>query len=188
MYSNQNSRNQQFATSLENCKNFDKDVRYTGANDLCNEIVKSAEPLEESLEKRICTAFVSHLEDSSVEVKSNAVRCIQRVSSKIRESNLMMITQKLADAIVAGNEETLDIYSLTVRGIISECKEESANSLIKTLYPCVYKGIEAGSAPVKEECLEICTELFKQFGLIILRQQDLINREQLMKSINNQLA
>ena len=100
----------------------------------------------------------------------------------------MMITQKLADAIVAGNEETLDIYSLTVRGIISECKEESANSLIKTLYPCVYKGIEAGSAPVKEECLEICTELFKQFGLIILRQQDLINREQLMKSINNQLA
>jgi hypothetical protein len=76
MYSNQNSRNQQFATSLENCKNFDKDVRYTGANDLCNEIVKSAEPLEESLEKRICTAFVSHLEDNSVEVKSNAVRCI----------------------------------------------------------------------------------------------------------------
>ena len=100
----------------------------------------------------------------------------------------MMITQKLADAIIAGNEETLDIYSLTVRGIITECKEEFANSLIKTLYPCVYKGIEAGSAPVKEECLEICTELFKQFGLIILRQQDLINREQLMKAINNQLA
>lgn len=31
-----------------------------------------------------------------------------------------MIVQKLADAIVSGNEETLDIFSLTVRGIINE--------------------------------------------------------------------
>jgi hypothetical protein len=123
MYSTQNERSAAFAKMLENCKNYDKDIRYTGANDLCNEIVKSTEPLEESLEKRICSAFVQHLEDSSVEVKSNAVKCIQRVSPKIRESNLNMIVQKLADAIVSGNEETLDIFSLTVRGIINEAQE-----------------------------------------------------------------
>lgn len=61
---------------LENCKNFDSDVRHTGALDLCNEVVKSLEQLEESLEKKICSAFIAHLEDKALEVKSNAVRCI----------------------------------------------------------------------------------------------------------------
>ena len=43
MYSTQNERSAAFAKMLENCKNYDKDIRYTGANDLCNEIVKSQE-------------------------------------------------------------------------------------------------------------------------------------------------
>ena len=32
-----------FAKMLENCENFDNDIRFTGANDLCNEITKAAE-------------------------------------------------------------------------------------------------------------------------------------------------
>jgi len=81
---------------LDNCKHFDKDIRHTGAHDLANEICKATEQFEESLEKRICTAFVSHLEDSSVDVKSNAVRCIQRISTKIRMQNLEMILKNLS--------------------------------------------------------------------------------------------
>ena len=65
-----------FVKMLENCKHYDPDIRHTGALDLCGEIVKSSEPLEESLEKKICSAFISHLEDKSLEVKSNAVKCI----------------------------------------------------------------------------------------------------------------
>ena len=69
---------------LENCGNFDKDVRHTGALDLCNEICKTSDQLEENLEKRICAAFIQHLEDESMEVKSNAVKCIQRISPKMQ--------------------------------------------------------------------------------------------------------
>ena len=61
---------------LDDCKNFDSDVRFTGALDLCNEVEKANEPLEENLERRICEAFVKHLVDDSSEVKSNAVKCI----------------------------------------------------------------------------------------------------------------
>lgn len=32
--------------------------------------------MDEGIEKRICAAFISHLVDVSLEVKSNAVRCI----------------------------------------------------------------------------------------------------------------
>ena len=114
---------------LENCKHYDKDYRHTGAHDCCNEILNSVEPLEESFEKRICQAFIAQLIDESVEVKSNAVKCIQRVTTKIREVNLIMILEKLADEITneiddGGKKalaiETIDIFALTVRGIINE--------------------------------------------------------------------
>jgi len=76
MYAQNNERTAAFGKMLDNCANFDKDVRHTGALDLCNEVSKSVEQLEETLEKRICSAFIQHLEDESIEVKSNAVKCI----------------------------------------------------------------------------------------------------------------
>lgn len=79
MYAQNNAAGQRqadFGKMLQNCENYDKDVRHTGALDLCNEINKSADQLEESLEKKICSAFIRHLEDDSMEVKSNAVKCI----------------------------------------------------------------------------------------------------------------
>lgn len=71
-----NQRVADFSKMLENCTNYDKDVRHTGALDLCNEICKTSDQLEENLEKRICSAFIQHLEDESMEVKSNSVKCI----------------------------------------------------------------------------------------------------------------
>jgi len=68
-----------------------------------------------------------------LEVKSNAVRCIQRTASRIREANLIMILQKLASEIVDGEETTLDIFSLTVRGLVNESSDESATGIITTL-------------------------------------------------------
>ena len=169
---------------LENCANYDKDVRHTGALDLCNEICKSAEQLDENLEKRICSAFIKHLEDESMEVKSNSVKCIQRISSKIRETHLTMIVTKLVTEIVDGSPEALDIFSLTVRGVVNDCTDSYAPNLISTLYPYLQRGIEMGPSTVKEECLDICTEIFKRFGLIIQRQQNLVNKEHLMNAIN----
>jgi hypothetical protein len=61
---------------------------------------------------------MKHLTDSSITVKSNAVKCIERVSSKIREKNLIVILQTLVKEIVEGQMETIDINSLTVRGIV----------------------------------------------------------------------
>ena len=70
------NKSQAIARMLENCKHYDKDYRHTGAHDLCIEIVNKNEPLEESLVKRICAAFIGHLTDQSIEVKSNSVKCI----------------------------------------------------------------------------------------------------------------
>ena len=186
MYTN-NERAANFSKMLQNCEDFDKDVRFTGALDLCNEITKSSEQLEESLEKRVCAAFIKHLEDESMEVKSNAVKCIQRISPKIREGHLTMILTKLITAIVGGQPDALDIFSLTVRGVVNDCSDAYAASLISTVYPHLLKGIEQGSQQVKEECLDICSEIFKRFGLIILRQPSLVNKDPLLNALNTQL-
>ena len=140
------------------------------------------------MEKRICAAFIQHLEDESMEVKSNAVKCIQRISPKIREAHLTMIVNKLITEITTGQLEALDIFSLTVRGVVNDCSDSYAPNLIHTIYPQLLSGIEQGSPQVKEECLDICTEVFKRFGLIILRQPNLVNKELLMKAINTQLT
>jgi len=130
MYAHNNERTAAFSKMLDNCANYDKDVRHTGALDLCNEVSKSVEQLEETLEKRICSAFIQHLEDDSIEVKSNAVKCIQRISPKIRETHLTMIVTKLITEIVTGQLEALDIFSLTVRGVINDCSDSYAPTLI----------------------------------------------------------
>ena len=123
-----------------------------------------------------------------MEVKSNAVKCIQRISPKIREAHLTMIVNKLITEITTGQLEALDIFSLTVRGVVNDCSDSCAPNLIHTIYPQLLSGIEQGSPQVKEECLDICTEVFKRFGLIILRQPNLVNKELLMKAINTQLT
>ena len=126
---------------LENCKHYDKDYRHTGAHDLCNEVVNFKEAMDESTEKRICAAFIAHLTDDSIEVKSNAVKCIQRVTTKIRDNNLIMILNKLASEVVEGSTETIDIFALSIRGIINESQEDRARGIIDTLYPILMKGI-----------------------------------------------
>lgn len=46
------------------------------ATDLCAEMLKQNVQLDEAMEKRICTAFMAHLDDTSLDVQGNAVKCI----------------------------------------------------------------------------------------------------------------
>ena len=46
------------------------------------------------------------------------------------------------------------------------------------------RGIDTKKNEIKEECLDILTEVFKRFGIFILRQQTLTNKDTLMTVIN----
>jgi hypothetical protein len=78
----------------------------------------------------------------------------------------------------------LDIFTLTVRGIITEAREELAGSMIKTLNGYLQKGLEKGNTLVKSECLEIYTDIFKRFGAFMLRQNSLVDKNRLMSAIS----
>jgi hypothetical protein len=99
-----------------------------------------------------------------------------------------MILLKLADQIVEGDAKTVDIFSLTVRGIVNESSEDSASGIIATLLNPMTRGIDTKNNDIKEECLDILTDVFKRFGIFILRQQQLVNKDNLMTVISKQLT
>ena len=161
------------------------------ATDLCSEILKqnTGVQLEEGMEKKICTALIAHLNDKSLDVQGNAVRCIQKISSRIREKHLIMIIEVMADIVVSGEKETRDIYSLAIRGIIGEISDENAASMIKAVYPKLMAGFgNAKSEDVREECVDILAQIFKRFNILLLKRDDLVKKDELMLTIPNQLA
>lgn len=140
------------------------------------------------MEKRICTAFMAHLDDTSLDVQGNAVKCIQKISNKIREKNLLMIVDKMAERVVEGEKETRDIYSMAIRSINNEINDETAIAMIKSVYPRLFKGISHTNMEVREECLEVLADIFKNFGQLLLKNQALVNKDDLMKVIPELLS
>ena len=91
------------------------------ALDLQQTMKKMAETqkIDEAMERRICAAFIKHLEDKSLDVQSNAVRSIQLTASIMSESNLVMVAEKLIDMVLnPDKKEVRDIYSLAIRSTI----------------------------------------------------------------------
>ena len=161
------------------------------ATDLQSEILKqnAGVQLEEGMEKKICNAFIAHLNDKSLDVQGNAVRCIQKISSRIREKHLIMIMEVMADIVVSGEKETRDIYSLAIRGIIGEISEENAPAMIKAVYPKLMLGFgNTKTEDVREECVDILAQIFKKFNVLLLKRDDLVKKDELMLTIPNQLS
>ena len=154
------------------------------ASDLCQEIIKQGNvaQLEEGMEKKICNAFIAHLSDKSLDVQGNAVRCIQKIAPRIRETNLIMIVKVMAELIVNGDQkDTRDIYSMAIRGITAEISYESGATMIKTLYPILIMGFGAKqSEDVHEDCIEILSEILKRFASLLLKREDLVLKDKLM--------
>jgi hypothetical protein len=97
-----------------------------------------------------------------------------------------MIVDKMAERVVEGEKETRDIYSLAIRSIISEINEDYAKPMINAVHPRLMKGLSAADE-VREECLEILSEIFKRFGQLILKNQTSVNKDELMRVIPEQL-
>jgi len=81
-----------------------------------------------------------------------------------------MIVEKLAEMVTGeGKKEVRDIYSLAIRSTIQELKDKEAANMIRTVYSKLIKGLKTGSDDVKEEVLEILTEIFKKFGSLLIK-------------------
>lgn len=99
-----------------------------------------------------------------------------------------MILGEMVDKVInptVDGKVTRDIYSLAIKSIIGEVQEDhTAQIMIKTVCPKLKDGLTKDD-DVREECLDILSEIFKRFGQVILRQQQnaLLNKDELMHLI-----
>lgn len=142
------------------------------ANDLCTELLKSHDEMDANMEKQICSIFLAQLDDTSIEVQGNAVRCIKRTVAKIQESQVNDVIQKLGECLVSGKVEFRDIYSTCLKGLISDVPDSYANTVTNTTLPILMNCIRSRDAQVKEEAVDILTELFRRFSAQLYGSND----------------
>lgn len=95
-----------------------------------------------------------------------------------------MIVETLADKVVGdGKKDVRDVYSLAIRSIIHQLHDMAAVNMIRAVYPKLMKGLKTGQEEIKEECLEILTEIFKNFTQLLIKQNNLINKDDVLQQV-----
>eukprot|EP00400_MALV-I_sp_L67-5_P001314 gene1314-586_t len=155
---------QEFNQNLEDLENWDKDQRFMAAADLRDKICQSAQPLDLHLQKRICQGFLTQLEDASIDVQANAVKCLASIVPKFKDEQIGEVVAKLAQLVLDGKPEVRDIYATCLKGLITELPPSDSNAVWKNVLPRMLQGLCHSSMEVKEECADVLFELLKRFG------------------------
>ena len=168
---------------LEEMEHYDKDNRYMGASDLCNLICSDGASFDIEKEKKWIAAFIKQLDDKSAEVQGKAVQWLAKIASKIKEDNLGNILKKVTDCIVHGEKDFRDIYCICCKSIMAEITDTYAATVIKSIYPIMYEGIRSDDEEIKEEWVELASEMIKRFTTIIIKDSNLIKDKALLKEL-----
>ncbi|CAD7955472.1 unnamed protein product [Amoebophrya sp. A25] len=152
---------------LEKMGDWDKDQRFMAASDVTNQLLEFPQPLDGPLQKRISTAFLKQLEDASIEVQGNAVKCLAKVVCKFQEPLIGDAAGKLAGLLIDGEAKVRDIYATCLKALLLELNPAMSTAVVcQQVLPRILAGIlSAGSPPeVKEECVDVLCEVLRRFG------------------------
>lgn len=172
----------QYAQLLEDMSHWDKDKRFMAASDLAQEILNNSSMamlgqggmqmqggqggggimLDHNMQKRIAQAFLKQLEDASIEVQGNAVKCLSKIT--FCETLLAEAATKLSALILEGEAKVRDIYATCLRQMLSELSQNYSNLVCQGVLPRMLAGIQTQDAGVREECVDVLAEVLKRFG------------------------
>jgi len=150
---------------LDEMENWDKDKRFMAASDLMHEITMSNQALDLHLQKKVCQAFLKQLEDQSIDVQGNAVKCLAKIVCKFQEQQIGEVLAKLSHLVLEGKPEVRDIYATCLKGILSELPASCSTLACQNVLPKMLHGITAHPlVEVKEECIDVFHDFLKRFG------------------------
>jgi cullin-associated NEDD8-dissociated protein 1 len=155
----------QVAQLLEEMENWDKDKRFMAASDLMQEITMSNQSLDLHLQKKVCQSFLKQLEDQSIDVQGNAVKCLAKIVCKFQEQQIGEVLAKLSQLVLDGKPEVRDIYATCLKGLLSELPSNCSTLACQNVLPKMLHGITSHpSVEVKEECTDVFHDFLKHFG------------------------
>jgi len=150
---------------LEEMENWDKDKRFMAASDLMQEVTLSNQVLDLHLQKRVCQAFLKQLEDQSIDVQGNAVKCLAKIVCKFQEQQIGEVLAKLSQLVLDGKPEVRDIYATCLKGLLTELPASCSTLACQNVLPKMLHGITSHpSVEVKEECTDVFHDFLKRFG------------------------
>ncbi len=138
-------------------------------HDLAADLDRDTIKLDGDMERRVVAIILKHLEDSSTDVKQQAVRTIASLAKKVHETQLEEIADKLATHILnKDDEEKRDIGSIGLKTLVGVLTTNTAPSVLKRVTPKLQQGISMDTE-VSHYCLEILSDLLKNFGMLMSR-------------------
>jgi len=150
---------------IDEMENWDKDKRFMAASDLMQEITMSNQVLDLHIQKRVCQAFLKQLEDQSIDVQGNAVKCLAKIVSKFQEQQIGEVLAKLSALVLDGKPEVRDIYATCLKGLLSELPSSCSALACQSVLPKMLHGITSHPAvEVKEQCTDVFHDFLKRFG------------------------
>uniref|UniRef100_A0A5B7B384 Cullin-associated NEDD8-dissociated protein 1 n=1 Tax=Davidia involucrata TaxID=16924 RepID=A0A5B7B384_DAVIN len=162
---------------LEKMTGKDKDYRYMATSDLLSELNKEGFKPDADLEMKLSNIVLQQLDDAAGDVSGLAVKCLAPLVKKVREPQVLEMTNKLCDKLLNGKDQHRDIASIALKTIISEIPNSSvAQSVLVSISPQLIKGITGPgmSTEIKCECLEILCDALHKFGNLMASDHELL--------------
>ncbi|XP_073041585.1 cullin-associated NEDD8-dissociated protein 1 [Primulina eburnea] len=162
---------------LEKMTGKDKDYRYMATSDLLNELNKEGFKLDVDLEAKLSNIVIQQLDDAAGDVSGLAVKCLVPLVKKIREQQVLEMTNKLCDKLLDGKEQHRDIASIALKTIVGEVPSPSiAQSVLVSISPKLIRGITAPgmSTEIKCECLDIICDVLQKYGNVMASDHEVL--------------
>ncbi|KAL6494456.1 Cullin-associated NEDD8-dissociated protein 1 [Orobanche gracilis] len=162
---------------LEKMTGKDKDYRYMATSDLLNELNKEGFKLDTDLEAKLSNIVIQQLDDAAGDVSGLAVKCLAPLVKKIREQQVLEMTNKLCDKLVNVKEQNRDIASIALKTIVAEVPTLSiAQSVLVSISPKLIRGIttQGMSTEIKCECLDILCDVLQKYGNLMTSDHEVL--------------
>ncbi|VFQ60675.1 unnamed protein product [Cuscuta campestris] len=168
--------NMVITTILEKMTGKDKDYRYMATSDLLNELNKEGFKLDAELEAKVCNVVIQQLDDAAGDVSGLAVKCLAPLVKKVREPQVLEMTDKLCDKLLNEKEQHRDISSIALKTIVSEVPSSVVQSILVSISPKLIKGITAPkmNTEIKCECLDILCDVLHKYGTLVTSDHDVL--------------
>ncbi|KAK0550334.1 hypothetical protein OC846_003719 [Tilletia horrida] len=162
-------RSSQVITGLiEKMGSQDPDFRYMALNDVISEC--SQEPyvsLTEAVESQLVGAVLNLVTDANSEVKNISIKCLAALTRRVRDKQVQIMIERLADTVTSKEEESRDIASLGLKTLAAEVRLDSSlpSVLCARVVPKLLSHVRdpASSQELIIDCLEIVSEIIARF-------------------------
>jgi len=162
---------------LDKMSNRDKDFRYMALSDLLVELEKDTFRMDADSEKKICSAIVKLLDDTSGDVQGLAVKCLGPLTTKVKEAQIQEIVDTLADMVTNSKKDTLrDIAGMGFKPVITQIDPKSAPMLVERVTPKLITGINSNEKQTTNECLNVLSDLLGRFATLMTRDHEKIQK------------